>query len=264
MNPDGQRRDPDHEQRGVRRLRELVAGRRPISSFIRGVDDGVRRTTDEVFTMNADGSGATNISDIRRARHEFYPAWSPQGDKIVFDDRRTSPDLRDEPRRERGGSAHDPRWQQARLAAKWPASTSATASATTTTASAAAATTASATTASTTAATAAASTSTASTGTLRGLESARAPARSREAEDPGSALLGRQGEPRTLEALAARPSGLPVAASRLDQATELPGHAGARPGLTEEDSYGSCGASRGAPHGVRDRAHPPLPAEECV
>ena len=34
--------------------------------------------------MQADGSGRTQLTDTPN-RFEFFPAWSPQGDKIVFD-----------------------------------------------------------------------------------------------------------------------------------------------------------------------------------
>ena len=123
-----------------------------------------------------------------------------------------------------------------------------TATSTTTTSTATAAATTSATTA-TASATAAAATA---SGPLSCPESARAATRRREDEDPASALLGRQHPPRSLQAFAARPRGEPVTAARHDQAPELPGQAGARPELTERDSYGSSGAPLGAPLSVRD------------
>jgi TolB protein len=38
----------------------------------------------DVFVMQADGSGRTQLT-FTANRLEFFPAWSPQGDKIVFD-----------------------------------------------------------------------------------------------------------------------------------------------------------------------------------
>ena len=55
--------------------------------------------------------------------------------------------------------------------------------------------------------------------------------RSREDEDPASALLGRQHPPRPLPALAARPCRLAEPEAGHDQASELPGQARRRPQL---------------------------------
>src|SRR5580765_5082164 len=82
---------------------------------------------------------------------------------------------------------------------------------------------------------------------MRRVESARTSPGSREAEDPGSALLGRHGAPRALEAFAARPRGQPVTAIRSGQESELPGQAGGRPGLTEEGTALDRAGRREAP-----------------
>jgi acyl transferase domain-containing protein len=79
----------------------------------------------------------------------------------------------------------------------------------------------------------AASAASAAAGPLPRPEGARAPARSREAEDPGSALLGRQGAPRACKALAAWPRREPGATTRHDQAPGLPGPHGGRPPLEQ-------------------------------
>jgi hypothetical protein len=93
--------------------------------------------------------------------------------------------------------------------------------------------------------TAASSSATPSTTSAAGLpcaESARAAPRSREAEDPAAALLGWQGAPRSLEALAAGPRGQPGTSARRAQAPELPGQTGGRQTLNRKrDSFGSSG-----------------------
>ena len=96
-------------------------------------------------------------------------------------------------------------------------------------------TTSAATTATASSATAASATTSASASSASGPlpcpESPRAATRRREAQDPGGALLGRQGATRSLAPLTARPCGQPVTAARHDQAPELPGQAGGRSGL---------------------------------
>jgi hypothetical protein len=59
---------------------------------------------------------------------------------------------------------------------------------------------------------------------------ARPSARCCEAEDPGEALLGRQGPQGALQALAARPCHRPVAAPGRTPAARLPGQSRSRPG----------------------------------
>src|SRR5207247_8182477 len=83
-------------------------------------------------------------------------------------------------------------------------------------------------TATATATTAAAATS----GPLPCPASAPAPTRSGEAEDPARALLGRQGPPRSLRAIAVRPGRQAVTEAGHDQAPGLPGDAGRRPQVT--------------------------------
>ena len=41
---------------------------------------------DEIFVMNADGSGATPLTDNNV--RDFHPDWSPDGTRIVFDSQR--------------------------------------------------------------------------------------------------------------------------------------------------------------------------------
>ena len=105
------------------------------------------------------------------------------------------------------------------------ASASASASASATSASAASATSASATSATSASATSAtsASATSASAGPVPRPTRARPAARSCEAEDPGKALLGRQGPARSLEALPQGTRHRPVAAARLAPAARLPG-----------------------------------------
>jgi hypothetical protein len=46
--------------------------------------DDLNPSENHVWVMQADGSGATRITDTPN-RNEAYPVWSPQGDKIAFD-----------------------------------------------------------------------------------------------------------------------------------------------------------------------------------
>ena len=41
-------------------------------------------TGNEIFTMNADGSGQTNVTNDANTKGDYYPAWSPAGSKIAF------------------------------------------------------------------------------------------------------------------------------------------------------------------------------------
>ena len=42
----------------------------------------MRGTRNDIFVMNADGSGQTNLTNIKG--NDFWPDWSPLGDKILF------------------------------------------------------------------------------------------------------------------------------------------------------------------------------------
>jgi TolB protein len=46
------------------------------------VDEGSRNCCSEIFVMNADGSGLTQITHDQA--HDSFPSWSPDGSKIVF------------------------------------------------------------------------------------------------------------------------------------------------------------------------------------
>ena len=111
------------------------------------------------------------------------------------------------------------------------ASASATASASASAASATSAS-AAATSATSASATSASASASASAGPVPRPTRARPAARSCEAEDPGKALLGRQGPARSLEALPQGTRHRPVAAARLAPAARLPGQPRGRPRLS--------------------------------
>ena len=122
--------------------------------------------------------------------------------------------------------------------------TATTSAATTTTSASASATSAATTSAASASTTTAASATTSATASAASSASGRA-AVSREcsgcdsaprSEDPGGALLGRQGATRSLAPLAARPRGEPDTEARHDQAPELPGQAGGRSGLGQTNT----------------------------
>ena len=148
---------------------------------------------------------------------------------------RPSEHVRDRPRCARSGLPPE-RHHRASASATSASATSATAASAS--ASAASATAASATATSATSASASATSATsasaasASAGPLPRPTRARPAARSCEAEDPGKALLGRQGPARSLEALPQGPRHRPVAAARLAPAARLPGQPRGRPRLS--------------------------------
>jgi len=76
-------------------------------------------------------------------------------------------------------------------------------------------------------------TSTTTSSPLPRASRARPAPRGCEAEDPGEALLGRQGPEGALEASAARARNRPVSAARRAPATRLPGQPGGRPALSK-------------------------------
>ena len=48
-------------------------------------DDGYLFTSSDIFAINIDGSGKTNVTDTKNLL-EQNPSWSPDGKKIVFDE----------------------------------------------------------------------------------------------------------------------------------------------------------------------------------
>jgi hypothetical protein len=86
---------------------------------------------------------------------------------------------------------------------------------------------------------------------VSGPESPWAAPRSREEKGSASALLGWQGAPRSLEALAARTGDQAVAATGRRQAAGFPGQPGCRSGLMLESNAGLT--ARGRPGQRRPR-----------
>ena len=54
----------------------------PLTATGRIVFTSTRNGNLEIYTMNADGSGQTNLSN--NADFDFWPGWSPDGTKLVF------------------------------------------------------------------------------------------------------------------------------------------------------------------------------------
>ena len=93
-------------RRGSRPTRRTTGSRPGRRTARRSPSTRNRDGNFEIYTMNADGTGATRLTN--NAADDTQPAWSPDGTRIAFTDqpRRRRRDLHDERRRHRSNQPH--------------------------------------------------------------------------------------------------------------------------------------------------------------
>ena len=56
----------------------------PDGSRIAFTSDRDRQGDDEIFAMNADGTGVVQLTTTNGSIDDWWPAWSPDGSRIAF------------------------------------------------------------------------------------------------------------------------------------------------------------------------------------